>query len=161
MGKVWKFENDVDTDQIIPSQYLLLPAIEEMKQYTFEPLNENFAKSVKTGDIIVGGTNFGCGSSREQAPLVLQALGVNAVIASSFARIFFRNSINIGLPVIICPEAGAALAAGDEAEVDFQKGIIRSAKGEFKFPSLPPHIMEIFNKKGLINYINEKYASAK
>ena len=95
MNKVWKFHNDVDTDQIIASQYLLLPDIEAMKQYTFESLDPDFAKKVKPGDFVVGGDNFGCGSSREQAPGVLKALGVQAVIAKSFARIFFRNAINI------------------------------------------------------------------
>ena len=101
MGRVFKFHNDVDTDQIIASQYLLLPNIEEMKVYTFESIDKDFAKKVKEGDIVVAGENFGCGSSREQAPSVLKALGVKAVVAKSFARIFYRNSINIGLPVII------------------------------------------------------------
>ena len=100
MNKVWKFHNDVDTDQIIASQYLLLPDIEAMKQYTFESLDPDFAKKAQPGDLIVAGENFGCGSSREQAPSVLKALGIKAVIAKSFARIFYRNSINIGLPVL-------------------------------------------------------------
>ena len=100
MGRVFKFHNDVDTDQIIASQYLLLPNIEEMKVYTFESIDKDFAKKVKEGDIVVAGENFGCGSSREQAPSVLKALGVKAVVAKSFARIFYRNSIKIGLPVI-------------------------------------------------------------
>ena len=95
MNKVWKFHNDVDTDQIIASQYLLLPDIEAMKQYTFESLDPDFAKKAQPGDLIVAGENFGCGSSREQAPSVLKALGIKAVIAKSFARIFYRNSINI------------------------------------------------------------------
>src|SRR5512137_2509907 len=114
-GKVWKFGNNVDTDQIISSQYLLLPTIEEMKGYTFESLDPNFARTFKPGEIIVGGSNFGCGSSREQAPLVLKALGAAAVIARSYARIFFRNAINIGLPLIICDELYDAVKAGDEA----------------------------------------------
>ena len=101
-AKVWKFEHNVDTDQLIPSQYLLLPTIDEMKAYAFEPLVKEFADEVKQGDVIVTGDNFGCGSSREQAPRVLKELGVQAVIAGSFARIFFRNAINIGLPAIIC-----------------------------------------------------------
>lgn len=101
MGHVFKFHNDVDTDQIIASQYLLLPNIEEMKEYTFESIDRDFAKKVQEGDIVAAGENFGCGSSREQAPSVLKALGVKAVIAKSFARIFYRNSINIGLLVII------------------------------------------------------------
>ena len=104
MGRVFKFHNDVDTDQIIASQYLLLPNIEEMKVYTFESIDKDFAKKVKEGDIVVAGENFGCGSSREQAPGVLKALGVKAVIAKSFARIFYRNAINIGLPAIVCKD---------------------------------------------------------
>ena len=101
MSKIFKFHNDVDTDQIIASQYLLLPSVEDMKGYTFESLDGEFAKNVKPGDIIVAGENFGCGSSREQAPGVLKALGVKAVVAKSFARIFYRNAINIGLPVLV------------------------------------------------------------
>ena len=101
MSRIFKFHNDVDTDQIIASQYLLLPSVEDMKGYTFESLDEEFAKTAKPGDIIVAGENFGCGSSREQAPGVLKALGIKAVVAKSFARIFYRNAINLGLPVLV------------------------------------------------------------
>ena len=103
-GTIFKFHNDLDTDQIIASQYLLLPNLDEMKGHAFESLDPDFAKKVKPGDFVVGGENFGCGSSREQAPGVLKALGVQAVIAKSFARIFFRNAINIGLPAIVCKD---------------------------------------------------------
>ena len=103
-GTIFKFHNDLDTDQIIASQYLLLPNLEEMKEHTFESLDPDFPKKVKPGDFVVGGENFGCGSSREQAPGVLKALGVQAVVAKSFARIFYRNAINIGLPVIVCKD---------------------------------------------------------
>ena len=103
-GTIFKFHNDLDTDQIIASQYLLLPNLDEMKGHTFESLDPDFSKKVKPGDFVVGGENFGCGSSREQAPGVLKALGVKAVIAKSFARIFFRNAINIGLPAIVCKD---------------------------------------------------------
>ena len=103
-GTIFKFHNDLDTDQIIASQYLLLPTIDEMKVHTFESLDPDFPQKVKEGDYVVGGENFVCGSSREQAPSVLKALGVKAVVAKSFARIFYRNSINIGLPVIVCKE---------------------------------------------------------
>ena len=113
MGRVFKFHNDLDTDQIIASQYLLLPTIEEMKAHAFESLDSDFAAKVREGDYIVGGENFGCGSSREQAPSVLKALGVRAVIAQSFARIFYRNAINIGLPVIISKELYQDVAQGD------------------------------------------------
>ena len=104
MGKVFKFDNDVDTDQIIASQYLLFPSVGEMAPHTFESLDADFAKNVKPGDFVVAAENFGCGSSREQAPSVLKALGVRAVLAKSFARIFYRNCINIGLPAIVCKE---------------------------------------------------------
>ena len=103
-GTIFKFHNDLDTDQIIASQYLLLPNLEEMKSHAFESLDPDFAQKVKPGDFVVGGENFGCGSSREQAPGVLKALGVKAVIAKSFARIFYRNAINIGLPAIVCKD---------------------------------------------------------
>lgn len=104
MSRIFKFNSDVDTDQIIASQYLLLPNIDEMKEHAFESLSTDFAKDVKEGDIIVADENFGCGSSREQAPAVLKALGVKAIVAKSFARIFYRNAINIGLPVIVSKE---------------------------------------------------------
>ena len=114
VGKIFKFHNDLDTDQIIASQYLLLPTIDEMKDHTFEVFGPGFPEKVKPGDYVVGGENFGCGSSREQAPSVLKALGVQAVVAKSFARIFYRNAINIGLPVIVCKRpAGRKVNTGD------------------------------------------------
>ena len=157
-GKVWKFGDDVDTDQILPSQYLLLPAVEEMKQYTFEPLDKDFAAKISVGDIIVGGENFGSGSSREQAPLVLKALGVSAVVAKSFARIFFRNAINIGLPVLICKDIYNHVENQDTLEIDVQQGSIRSLKTEEQFTStkLPTHVMNILEAGGLIGFLNKK-----
>lgn len=157
-GNVWKFGNDIDTDQIIPSQYLLLPTVEEMKQYTFEPLDKDFASKIRLGDIIVGGENFGSGSSREQAPLVLKALGVNAVVAKSFARIFFRNAINIGLPVLVCKEIYDRIENEDILEIDAQKGTIRNHKIEEDFTStkLPAHVMNILAAGGLIGLLNKK-----
>ena len=117
MGKIFKFHTDVDTDQIIASQYLLFPTIDEMKAHTFESLDPDFAQKVKPGDFVVGGENFGCGSSREQAPGVLKALGVKAVIAKSFARIFFRNSINNGLLLIEQPDLYDDMKEGDTIDV--------------------------------------------
>ena len=157
-GKAWKFGNDVDTDQIIPSQYLLLPTVEEMKQYTFEPLDRNFASTISAGDIIVAGENFGSGSSREQAPLVLKALGVSAVVAKSFARIFFRNAINIGLPVLICKEVYDCVENQDTLEIDVQQGSISSLKSNETFTStkLPAHVMNILEAGGLIGFLNKK-----
>ena len=156
--RVWKFGNNIDTDQIIPSQYLLLPSIDEMKQYTFEPLNKDFASQVCEGDIIIGGENFGSGSSREQAPRVLKSLGIRAVVAKSFARIFFRNAINIGLPVIICKEIYDVIENGDSVELDIQSGIIHNVKDGQKYTStkLPEHVMKILSSNGLIEYLNSK-----
>lgn len=154
MSRVFKFNNDVDTDQIIASQYLLLPTIEDMKSHTFESLDADFAKNAKEGDIIVAGDNFGCGSSREQAPSVLKALGIKAVVAQSFARIFFRNSINIGLPVIICNEAYEAINAGDEAEIDLSEGTITVNGKVFYGTKLPEKMQEILNAGGLLASLN-------
>ncbi len=153
-GKVWKFGNNVDTDQIISSQYLLLPTIEEMKGYTFESLNPDFANMFNQGDIIVGGYNFGCGSSREQAPRVLKALGTSAVIARSFARIFFRNSINIGLPLILCDELYDDVKEGDELSLSFEQGEITHNGKTYTFHKFPEHLMKIMECGGLIEYIN-------
>jgi 3-isopropylmalate/(R)-2-methylmalate dehydratase small subunit len=157
-GKVWKFGSDVDTDQIIPSQYLLLPTIDEMKQYTFEPLDKDFATKVRSGDIIIGGENFGSGSSREQAPRVLKALGISAVVAKSFARIFFRNSINIGLPVLICQEIYGQVDNGDTLQIDVQAGTIENVTNGAKYHStkLPDHVMRILESNGLIEYLNNR-----
>ena len=131
VGKVFKFHNDLDTDQIIASQYLLLPTIEEMKVHTFESLDSEFPQKVKPGDYVVGGENFGCGSSREQAPSVLKALGVQAVVAKSFARIFYRNAINIGLPVIVCKDFPDAVSTGDEMELSLTEGVAKANRQVF------------------------------
>ena len=157
MNIVWKFHNDVDTDQIIASQYLLLPDIEAMKQYTFESLDPDFAKKAQPGDLIVAGENFGCGSSREQAPGVLKALGVQAVIAKSFARIFFRNAINIGLPILECPAASEAIAEGDTVSIDFDTGVItdETTGRTFQAAPFPPFIQNIIAKGGLMNSLKD------
>jgi len=152
--RIWKFDNDIDTDQIIPSQYLLLPSAEAMKSHTFETLNPDFASRVKPGDVIVGGKNFGCGSSREQAPLVLKALGVSAVIAGSFARIFFRNSINIGLPLIVCPDLHDQVEGADSLSFSLDKGEVRHKGKVYNFPRFPEHIQKIIDHGGLIGYLN-------
>lgn len=155
MSKIFTFKNDVDTDQIIASQYLLLPNIDEMKGHAFESLDETFAENVRPGDIIVAGENFGCGSSREQAPSVLKALGVKAVIAGSFARIFYRNSINIGLPVLVCKEIAGAVKAGDEAELDLGAGVIRVNGQEFTCTKLPPYMQRILEAGGLLAFLDK------
>lgn len=154
MSTIFKFNSDVDTDQIIASQYLLLPDVEEMKYHAFESLSADFAGSVKPGDIIVADENFGCGSSREQAPAVLKALGVKAIVAKSFARIFYRNAINIGLPVIVSKEVYDYVNDRDEAEVDMDNGVIHAAGKDFNCTKLPPYMQNILNAGGLIAFLN-------
>ena len=156
MNKVWKFHNDVDTDQIIASQYLLLPDIEAMKQYTFESLDPDFAKKAQPGDLIVAGENFGCGSSREQAPSVLKALGIKAVIAKSFARIFYRNSINIGLPVIVCKELPDEVKTGDTMELSMSDGTAQANGKTYSCTKLPEYMQNILNQGGLIASLNRE-----
>ena len=153
MGKVWKFGEDVDTDQIIATQFLLLPSVDDMKGHTFEGLRPEFAKNFTPGDVLVAGKNFGCGSSREQAPRVLKELGAAAVIAPSFARIFYRNSINIGLPVVICPEAAAVASEGDEISVDVENGKVDVGESTHSFPRYPDHVLDIVRHGGLIEHL--------
>lgn len=154
MGRIFKFDKDVDTDQIIASQYLLFPTIDEMKSHTFESLDSDFASAVKPGDFVVADDNFGCGSSREQAPSVLKALGVKAVIAKSFARIFYRNAINIGLPVIVCKELHDEVNAGDECELSLEDGIITVNGKNYTCTKLPAKMQAILNQGGLIASLN-------
>ena len=149
MGRVFKFHNDVDTDQIIASQYLLLPNIEEMKVYTFESIDKDFAKKVKEGDIVVAGENFGCGSSREQAPEIIKALGIQCVIAKSFARIFFRNSINNGLLLIEQPDLYDDMKEGDTIDVVINQHVDYNGK-EYPIASLPENLMSIIQAGGLV-----------
>ena len=149
MGRVFKFHNDVDTDQIIASQYLLLPNIEEMKVYTFESIDKDFAKKVKEGDIVVAGENFGCGSSREQAPEIIKALGISCVIAKSFARIFFRNSINNGLLLIEQPDLHDDMKEGDTIDVVMNQHVDYNGK-EYPIASLPENLMSIIQAGGLV-----------
>ena len=155
MSRIFTFKNDVDTDQILASQYLLLPNIDEMKGHAFESLSDTFASEVKPGDLIVAGDNFGCGSSREQAPAVLKALGVQAVVAKSFARIFYRNAINIGLPVLVSPELSDPVKEGDEASLDLTAGTVTVGEKTFTCTKLPPYMQRILNAGGLIAFLNE------
>lgn len=156
MSKIFRFHTDVDTDQIIASQYLLFPTIEEMKQHTFESLDPAFAHKVQPGDFIVAAENFGCGSSREQAPGVLKALGIQAVIAKSFARIFYRNAINIGLPVLVCKDLYDHVEDGDELELSMTEGTARTAKGEFLCTKLPPYMQGILDQGGLLASLDKE-----
>lgn len=152
MSRVFKFHNDVDTDQIIASQYLLLPNIEEMKVYAFESIDPDFSKKVQEGDIVVAGENFGCGSSREQAPSVLKALGVKAIVAKSFARIFYRNAINIGLAILECEAASDGIDDGDQVEIDFDTGVITNVTKQetYQAQPFPDFIKEMIQKGGLM-----------
>ena len=158
MAKIHKFHTDVDTDQIIASQYLLFPSIDEMKAHAFESLDPDFSKKVKPGDYVVAAENFGCGSSREQAPAVLKALGIKAVIAKSFARIFYRNAINIGLPILECQEAAEEISACDEVKVDFDTGIISdiTTGKTYKAQPFPPFIQNIIKCGGLLASLKEQ-----
>lgn len=156
-GKVWKFGNDIDTDIIIPGRYLVLTDEKQLAEHCMEPLDPDFNKKAKEGDFIVAGTNFGCGSSREHAPIALKGVGIAGVIAESFARIFYRNSTNVGIPLLEAPGISKALAQGEEIEVDMEKGVIVSESGkEYKFKKLPPFMLEILEKGGLIPYLREK-----
>ena len=156
MGKVFRFHTDVDTDQIIASQYLLYPSIDEMKVHTFESLDPEFASKVQPGDFVVANENFGCGSSREQAPSVLKALGVKAVVAKSFARIFYRNAINIGLPVIISKDLYDYVSDGDEMELSLADGVARCNGQEFVCTKLPAYMQQILDQGGLIASLNRE-----
>lgn len=158
VGTIFKFHSDLDTDQIIASQYLLLPNIEEMKVHTFESLDPDFPNKVKPGDYVVGGENFGCGSSREQAPGVLKALGIRAVIAKSFARIFYRNAINIGLPVIVCKELPDAVESGDEMELSLAEGVAKAKEKTYSCTKLPEYMQQILSQGGLIASLNKEGA---
>lgn len=155
-GCVFKYGDNVDTDVIIPARYLNSSDPAELATHCMEDIDKEFIKKVKKGDIIVANKNFGCGSSREHAPIAIKAAGVSCVIAETFARIFYRNAINIGLPIIECPEAAAAIEAGDEVEVDFDSGTIKDlTKGtSFKGQAFPPFMQKIIAAEGLINYIN-------
>ena len=157
-GKVYKYGDNVDTDVIIPARYLNAPSPDELAKHCMEDIDASFAGKVKPGDIIVGGANFGCGSSREHAPIAIRACGVRCVIAASFARIFYRNSINIGFPILECPEAAAAIQNGDQVSVDFDSGLIRdeTTGAEFRATALPPFIGRIMEDGGLLPYLKAR-----
>ena len=159
MARIFLFGDDVDTDQIIASQYIILPTIDEMKAHAFESVDANFPNKVQPGDLVVAGGNFGCGSSREQAPSVLRALGVRAVIAKSFARIFYRNAINIGLPVIICAEIYDNVRDGDGIEVDLGAGTLAANGQSYTCTRLPKHMQDILAAGGLIASLNKGVAA--
>ena len=157
-GSVFKYGDNVDTDVIIPARYLNSSDPKELATHCMEDIDKDFVKNVKAGDIMVANKNFGCGSSREHAPIAIKAAGVSCVIAETFARIFYRNAINIGLPIIECPEAAKAIAAGDEVEVDFDSGVItdKTTGQSFQGQAFPEFMQKIITAGGLVNYINQK-----
>ena len=157
-GTVFKYGDNVDTDVIIPARYLNSSDPAELATHCMEDIDKDFVNQVKKGDIIVAEKNFGCGSSREHAPIAIKAAGVSCVIAETFARIFYRNAFNIGLPIIECPEASQGIESGDEVEVDFDSGMIyKKTKGtEFKGQAFPEFMQKLIEAGGLINYINNK-----
>ena len=156
-GRVFKYGNDVDTDVIIPARYLNTTSETELASHCMEDIDKDFVKKVQKGDIIVAQDNFGCGSSREHAPIAIKASGVSLVIANTFARIFYRNSINIGLPILECPEAVKAIREGDNVSCDLALGIIRdeTTGEEFKAQPFPPFIQRIIDAGGLINSLKQ------
>ncbi len=157
-GSVIKYGDNIDTDVIIPARYLSTSVPEELAKHCMEDIDTTFAGRVKTGDIMVGGANFGCGSSREHAPIAIKASGISCVIAKDFARIFFRNSINIGLPILECPEASEDIDEGNEVEIDFDTGVITNiTKGKsYKAAAFPPFMQEIISAGGLISKIKKE-----
>ena len=157
-GKVFKYGDNVDTDVIIPARYLNTSDPKELASHCMEDIDLNFANNVKPGDIIVANKNFGCGSSREHAPIAIKESGISCVIASTFARIFYRNAINIGLPILECDEAVKSIEAGDELEVNFDTGFIKNLTKdeEYQGEAFPEFMQNIINNNGLIGYIKNK-----
>jgi 3-isopropylmalate/(R)-2-methylmalate dehydratase small subunit len=161
-GKVHKYGDNVNTDEIIPARYLNTTDEKELASHCMEDIDTEFVKKVQSGDIIVADLNFGCGSSREHAPIAIKAAGVSCVIAKTFARIFYRNAINIGLPILECPEAVDGISAGDQVEVDLDSGTIKNVTTgkEYKAKPFPPFMQQLIEAGGLINYAKARLASA-
>ncbi len=157
-GSVFKYGDNVDTDVIIPARYLNATEGAELAKHCMEDIDREFIKNVKPGDIIVAKKNFGCGSSREHAPLAIKCAGVSCVIAETFARIFYRNAINIGLPIIECREASERIEAGDQVEIDFDSGVITNVTKQetYQGQAFPAFMQKIITAGGLVNYINAK-----
>ena len=162
-GKAWKFGDDVDTDLIIPARYLNTTDVAELSRHCLEPVNPEWAAKVSPGDVIVAGRNFGCGSSREHAPIAIKGCGIAAVIAVSFARIFYRNAFNIGLPVIEAPEAAAAIVEGDSVVISLEGGKVTLAGSgdSFPFAPIPDFMMNLIRAGGLMPWLKEDMRSAK
>lgn len=158
LGKVFKYGDNVDTDVIIPARYLNSSDPAELAVHCMEDIDTDFVNKVNKGDIIVAEKNFGCGSSREHAPIAIKAAGISCVIAETFARIFYRNAINIGLPIIECKEAAENIEAGDEVEIDFDSGVIvnKTKNQSYQGQAFPEFMQKIIRAEGLMNYINAK-----
>lgn len=158
MAKVYKYGDNVDTDVIIPARYLNSFDAKELASHAMVDIDPDFASTVEVGDVIVAGKNFGCGSSREHAPLCLKTAGVKCVIAENFARIFYRNSINIGFPILECKEAVESIAAGDDVDVDFTTGVIYNKTKNMQYQSqpFPEFLQKMIEVNGLVNYVNAK-----
>ena len=157
-GRTYKFGDDVDTDAIIPARYLNTTDPRELASHCMEDADAGFAKKVRPGDIIIAGKNFGCGSSREHAPIAIKAAGVSCVIAQSFARIFYRNAFNMGLPILESPEASAGISEGDEIEVDLDSGVIvnRTTGQTYRAQPIPPFMQKLVEAGGLIEYVKQQ-----
>ncbi len=161
-GKVWKFGKDIDTDRIIPARYLNTSDPKELARHCMEDYNPAFAKKVKSGDIIVADKNFGCGSSREHAPIAIKASGISCVIARSFARIFYRNAFNMGLPILECDEAVGSVSEGDILKVDIRKGVINNITRDEKYYAqpIPPFMQELISEGGLMKWIKRRLSTS-
>ena len=157
-GQVFKYGDNIDTDIIIPARYLNTADSKELAKHCMEPVDETFYQNAKAGDIMVGGFNFGCGSSREHAPIAIKECGISCVIAKSFARIFYRNAINIGLPVIVCKELPDAVNTGDEMELSLTEGVARANGSTYSCTKLPAYMQKILSQGGLIASLNKEEA---
>ena len=157
MGKAWKFEDNLNTDEIIPARYNITIIPRELAKNVFCEIKPEYAKTVKAGDVIIGGKNFGCGSSREHAPIAIKGSGASCIIARSYARIFFRNAINIGLPILECPEAAADIAEGDDIEVNLSTGEIFNRTNGYQYQArpLPAFVLKIADAGGIVNFLKE------
>ena len=154
-GHVWKFGDDIDTDIILPGRYLIYTDEKKLASHCMEGIDSDFSKKCQSGDFILGGKNFGCGSSREHAPIAIKGLNVRCVIAESFARIFYRNAINVGLLIIEAPNISEYVENGDEIEIDMDNAIIKCRDNEIEFKKLPDFMMEILENGGLIEYLKK------
>ena len=157
MGKAWKFGENLNTDEIIPGRYNITIDPLELAEHVFCEIKPDYAAQVQVGDVVIGGQNFGCGSSREHAPIAIKGSGAKCIIAPSYARIFFRNAINIGLPILECPEAAADIDEGDEVEVDLASGVIHNLSKERSYQAqpLPDFVLKIADAGGIVNFLRE------